>query len=397
MIAPDDSIFCSFLMRKSRLAPIKTVSISQLQLVAATMAAHVDTVLRRELDGLDGESFFGTDSLVVIYMIRNTSKPFPVFVSNRLSEIEEASNLDQWHYVESACNPADDGTRATTVNQSLGRWLSGPSLSQEPRSSWPRPPRDFPDLPEEFAILKRPVAMSDVVTCPTDFERRFARFSSFYRLKKAVAWILRLRNKWLKRSTSSGSLTVDEIEKAEVAIISTIQQEFYLRDYELLKSDSSGKAVGSSLKKLGPIYFSGALRFGGRLRKSTNELEVKHPIIMPPDSHVTRLLIEEYHRNVGHSGASHTWTSLRQRFWIVKRPGTVRKVLGACLFCKRGNVTFGVQYMANLPLCRVTSDNAPFYFTGIDFFGPIMVKQEQKPGKEIWVRLHLPYDACSTS
>ena len=67
--------------------------------------------------------------------------------------------------------------------------------------------------------------------------------------------------------------------------------------------------------------------------------------------------------------------------WIVKGAGTVRKVLGACLFCKRRNVSFGVQYMADLPLCRVTSGNAPFYFTGIDFFGPIMVKQNRSQVK----------------
>ena len=67
--------------------------------------------------------------------------------------------------------------------------------------------------------------------------------------------------------------------------------------------------------------------------------------------------------------------------WIVKGAGTVRKVLGACLFCKRRNVSFGVQYMADLPVCRVTSGNAPFYFTDIDFFGPIMVKQNRSQVK----------------
>ena len=69
--------------------------------------------------------------------------------------------------------------------------------------------------------------------------------------------------------------------------------------------------------------------------------------------------------------------------WIVKGAGTVRKVLEACLLCKRRSVSFGVQYMADLPLCRVTSDNAPFYFTdtGIHFFGPIMVKQNRSQVK----------------
>ena len=37
--------------------------------------------------------------------------------------------------------------------------------------------------------------------------------------------------------------------------------------------------------------------------------------------------------------------------------------------------------MADLPLCRVTSSNAAFYFTGIDFFGPIMVKQNRSQVK----------------
>ena len=37
--------------------------------------------------------------------------------------------------------------------------------------------------------------------------------------------------------------------------------------------------------------------------------------------------------------------------------------------------------MADLPLCRVTSGNVPFYFTGIDFFGPIMVKQNRSQVK----------------
>jgi len=78
---------------------------------------------------------------------------------------------------------------------------------------------------------------------------------------------------------------------------------------------------------------------------------------------------------VGHSGVSHTWTSLRQRYWVVKGTEKIRKVLGHYLFGKRRNSSFGTQFMADLPLCRVTAGNPLFHFTGIDFFGPILIKQ----------------------
>ena len=71
---------------------------------------------------------------------------------------------------------------------------------------------------------------------------------------------------------------------------------------------------------------------------------------------------------------SHTWSSLRQKYWIIKGATTVRKVLGQCFQCKR-NAPAGNQFMSELPKCRLTPNKAPFYFTGVDYFGPFFVKQ----------------------
>ena len=188
--------------------------------------------------------------------------------------------------------------------------------------------------------------------------------------------MLRLRDKWLKREIRKGPLTVNEIIQAETSIIKTIQREAYPNEHQSLNSRKNlDNKICNSLRKLNPILVSGVLRVGGRLRRSACDFDVKHPVIMPPNSHVTQLLIEEYQRKIGHSGTSHTWTTLRQRYWVVKGVAAIRKVLGHCLFCKRRNSSFGTQFMADLPFCRVTSGNPAFHFTGIDFFGPIMVKQ----------------------
>jgi len=339
VVGPDGTMFYSFVLGKSRLAPLKKVSILRLEFTAATMAARVDSMLRSEMDKTVTNSVFWTDSLVVLFMIRNIKTRFPVFVANRLAQIEEMSEPSQWRFVDDKSNPADVGTRAAATGQELERWLSGPSFLQEPANDWPTPPCDFPDLPEEFRQLKQTVATSKVVETGTlaSMEQRFERFSSFYKLKKAVAWILRLKGKSFKALTHYGPLTVDEISEAEIAIIKAIQKESFPKDYEYLNSDKAlplGNVASNPLKKLNPVSVSGVLHVGGRLCRSSYEFDVKHPVIMPSNSHVTSLLIEEYHRKVRHSGASHTWTSLRQRYWVVKGAGTIRKVLGHCLFCK---------------------------------------------------------------
>ena len=110
--------------------------------------SKVDVSLRNNFGSSLSESVFWTDSMSVLYMIRNSAKRFPVFVSNRLAQIEDRSTSSQWRFVPSSDNPADDGTRPFSVN----RWLTGPSFLQEPESRWPQPPHSLPDLPAELKL-----------------------------------------------------------------------------------------------------------------------------------------------------------------------------------------------------------------------------------------------------
>ena len=58
-------------------------------------------------------------------------------------------------------------------------------------------------------------------------------------------------------------------------------------------------------------------------------------LILPSKRHVTRLIIEDYHRFLGHSGMSNTLISLRQMFWVMKDALTVRGELEKCIFCRK--------------------------------------------------------------
>ena len=107
------------------------------------------------------------------------------------------------------------------------------------------------------------------------------------------------------------------------------------------------------LLKLKPILVDGVVRVGGRLDKAPVDFSVRHPVILPSDSHFTALLILHHHQLVGHSGIGHMWASLRQSYWIVKGSVTVRRVIGNCVFCKKRNAPVGQQLMADLPLGRL--------------------------------------------
>ena len=255
-------------------------------------------------------------------MIRNSAKRFPVFVSNRLAQIEDRCTSSQWRFVPSSDNPDDDGTRSSS---SVNRWLTGPSFLQESESLWPQPPHSLPDLPAEFEIVKRTVGGTEVVVKDGDIEERFAQFSSFYRLKRIVARILRLKARLLRRPVATGPLTVDEMHQAEMTVIAVVQREAFSKDYKRLETQNSpGKSVKSSLQKLNPIYVAGVLRVGGRLRNAPLDFDAKHPIIMPAKSQVTRLLIERCHKDVGHSGSSHTWSVLKVgKYHLSFKPGFV--------------------------------------------------------------------------
>ena len=138
------------------------------------------------------------------------------------------------------------------------------------------------------------------------------------------------------------------------------------------------KNIGSfgSVYKLRPyLDREGMLRVGGRLENSTLAYQSKHQLLLPSKHPVTKLLIMDVHESVGHLGQEYVLTNLRQKYWIVKGRAAVRRVLGNCLTCRKQNAMKGQQVMADLPDDRLIPDEPPFSYVGIDFFGPLYVKQ----------------------
>ena len=403
-----DAIHCSFMMGKARTAPLKTVTIPRLELSAAVVASRLDKILRKEIDIPVDESVFWTDSTCVISYIQNNDKRFHTFVANRIAIIHDASSPSQWRYVSSEGNPADDASRGLTVDSiiSKNRWINGPDFLWKPESRWPvQPTAQMQDNDPE--IKRESQALFSLTNAGTNCVNQLLEyFSSWYRLKKFVAWILRYREK-LKQSSKRrreglalvqdspedrtyDPLSVDEIDRAEKEILKFVQRQSF--EEELSRLEEQEEVIGSNdlksakerkplikktsaIYKLDPMKVGGLLYVGGRLRQASIPYPAKHQIILPNKHHVVDLIVRYYHLMSGHSGLEHVLSMVRGKFWILKARTAVRKVVIDCFDCKRRQAPLGKQKMADLPTDRVTPAKPPFTFVGIDCFGPFLVRR----------------------
>ena len=109
--------------------------------------------------------------------------------------------------------------------------------------------------------------------------------------------------------------------------------------------------------------------------------ESRHPVILPSNHHITTVLILHFHISEGHAGQNHILNVIRQRFWIVKGKAAVQRVICSCMFCRRHNATVGKQLMSSLPTVRVQAGWWSFAETGLNLFGPILVKSQNTKRK----------------
>ena len=135
------------------------------------------------------------------------------------------------------------------------------------------------------------------------------------------------------------------------------------------------------------------MRCSGRLQNSDLEQETQYPVIIPRDHHFTRLVIEECHRKVKHSGVRSTLGELRSRFWVPKGRQAVKKILRECVTCKREQgKPFGNPPVAALPDFRVR-EATPFSKVGVDFAGPLFAKSQTGEMSKAYIAL---FTCCVT-
>ena len=138
-IQSQSEVRCHLIMAKSRVAPIKTLTLPRLELQGAVMAVRLKDIIVEEIDHKFQAIYFWTDSMLNIQYINNEHRRFKVFVGNRIAEIRESSKPSQWRFVPGKLNPADLATRGANMEEADkgSTWLSGPSFLKHSEDGWP--------------------------------------------------------------------------------------------------------------------------------------------------------------------------------------------------------------------------------------------------------------------
>ncbi|XP_034028092.1 uncharacterized protein LOC117512219 isoform X1 [Thalassophryne amazonica] len=254
-------------------------------------------------------------------------------------------------------------------------WVQGPKFL------WERELHLTPSSPADLLVgdpeVKTIQVLATEINNCNDILKRLSHFFSWTTLLKVVARIKRLRS---KQKQHSEHVTVEEREKAAETVIKIVQQQAFPHEIKLLQG---GKDLpkSSSLFSLDPIWSEELLCVGGRLEQSSLCHKVKHPIILQNDSHVTKLIVSHYHAKTCHQGRRQTQMELRANgFWVIGGSKLVAKLIHTCVLCRKLRRPTENQRMAELPKERLEA-SAPFTYSGMDCFGPFIVKKARKKYK----------------
>ncbi|XP_077982843.1 uncharacterized protein LOC144437710 [Glandiceps talaboti] len=382
-------VHCNLLMGKARVAPLKRITIPRMELTAASISVKFAHMITKEMDYQFDKIIYWTDSMSVLRYINNNTSRFHTFVANRLTTIHEGSSPEQWRYVNTKLNVADIASRGLQVKDEkmTKQWLYGPAFLKMDESQWPKTEL-CRNLPADDPEVKGVAASTMKEESHTTMDKLLSRYSSWERLKTTVAWILRLKENLKKRmnraervthndSQKPDYLTAADMRAAEMSIVKYVQERHF--------SDIS-KDCEHRFMKLDPVKDSnGVVRVGGRLSRAAIPMETKHPILLPEDSPITELILEDIHRHTGHMGSNITLTKLRERYWIPKASVKIRSIIAKCVVCKRYRAKLMTQKMADLPEQRLIIGEPPFSQSGVDYFGPFEIKRGRSTVKRYGV------------
>ena len=377
---------CNLVSAKTKVAPIKKLSIPRLELCAAVLTVELMNQVKNALKFNHIKMFYWSDSTTVLGWLSSHPSRWSTFIANRTSQILQMSHRDHWFHVTSKNNPADLASRGSSPLQLATNqlWWSGPEFLTSPERDWPKQ-RYHSTLVE----AKEKVNVLVVYNTTSFIGDLLEKHSTLYRINKVVAIMMRFINncrvhhsKHLKRK--GGLIDKEDMSNALILIIKHSHHEQFQAEISHLQQHQD-VSNNSQIQNLKPFMDDqGILRVGGRLQNALIPYDTKHPIILSPKSKITYLLAEDYHQKFFHASSNLLTNLLRHKYWIIRCKDVVKNVNKKCLKCFRLKPQPEEQQMGNLPDARVEFIR-PFLKVGCDFCGPFMVYHKrgrgQKPAK----------------
>ena len=278
-----------FVTAKSRVAPLKELTIPRLELQAAVIGSRLGKTIQDE-SRLEFEKIrYLTDSRVALAWIQGQTRSYKPFVSTRVAEIQNNSEPLDWSHCPTDVNVADDITKGIPVEEINIRWLPGPEFLQLPEEQW-LTQRGTPNM-KEVNKERRKVTIT-CATCVLDPVVDCTKFSSWKRLLRTTAYVRRFCHNIRARLSNSednppyeGPLNPAEIQLAE---------EYWLK---IAQTNLVKRMKRGDFKTLTPfVDAKEIIRVGGRVNPNLVSYDNTHPALLPRKHWISVLVTRNAHQ-----------------------------------------------------------------------------------------------------
>lgn len=238
---------------KTKVAPLKRVTIPRLELLAAVLLVRQVLVIRKTLELLQAPIHLWTDSTVALTWIKSHPCRWKEFVRNRITIIQELSN-SRWHHVPGTENPVDLATRGVSPQylQHEQLWWTGLLWLQSHSMAWPTwtPPFASTTSPKE----RLTTCTNAITKVDSNIWDLIDKYSSLTELLRITAWLFRSRSYFRKLTTRYHRSILDpaEIECALLFWVNLTQRAYFKTEIRILQRNNQ-LPQSSSLLRLAPI------------------------------------------------------------------------------------------------------------------------------------------------
>ena len=178
-----------FIAAKSRVAPLKRLTIPRLELQGAVLASRLSKTIVEQCRFQFEKTVLFMDSKIVLAWICSEARRFKPFVSIRVGEIQSNTDPAQWRHIPGELNVADDVSRGIPATSLVERWKHGPKFLYLPEEEWPHDSSNVDQSEVEGESRKvHTVFIHTKEESPIDC----TKFSSWRRLIRVTAYILRV-------------------------------------------------------------------------------------------------------------------------------------------------------------------------------------------------------------
>lgn len=393
----NSQVVVKLLCAKSKVSPLKAVTIPRLELCGALVGARLYSKIVQSLRLKFDRVYFWTDSTIVIGWLKTNPRMLKQFVQSRVTEINELTFNAVWLHINGKDNPADLLSRGVNLKllSTCSLWWSGPSFLSKKRCIDVQTDVNFNEnmnLPE---LKPQSVVMSCVESNSMyDFEC----YSSVSRMIRVSAYVERFisniryrlnrrNNKWPTQylDTLTGPLSVQELALAERKLMTVAQRQMFPEEYFYFDGKlPTPLSKNNTLSRLDVFLdVNKILRVGGRLRNIQNfNFNKKHPILLCGKHRFTALLFRDEHKRLLHAGPQLLLSNLREKWWPLGGRNLARQTVRQCVTCARMKGTTLTPIMGNLPTARL-HPGYPFMYCGVDYAGPMLVLNKKGRGSSV--------------